>query len=133
MEAAGDLFVEKGVLHGEGDVGIHAKGKFPYIAGPSIPVEYLVDPLGVVAGGFHDLALPEGEGDVFIGEAFQHGRGIVPDGPLDAALDRRGINLPIRDVHVSCALDGRNPLDGEAQVRTRADDMDLIRTIHERL
>ena len=61
VDGSRDLFVEKAVEHGLGDIGIHADGEFPNIPGPLISIQDSIQLAGVGRGCFHNLPVAEGE------------------------------------------------------------------------
>jgi hypothetical protein len=61
VDAAADLLVEEGVLHGVEDEGVHAQGKFPEIPGTGVGVQQFIDPGVVVGCRFHDLPVFDDE------------------------------------------------------------------------
>ena len=112
-------------------IGVHADGKLAHIAGACVHIQHLVDPVGVVGGRLHDLAVFKGQAHVFKGKALIQGRCIIGNRAVDGILHRRRVHLAVRDIQVACAGDGRDTLDGEGQVCARAHQTNLVGALHE--
>ena len=101
VEASFDLFVEERILHGEGYVRVHTKGKFANIAGPFIRIEDGVELCRVVRFGFDDLAVFKLKVNVFKGRTVLEARRVVRQIAVDGILHRRGVHFPIGNVHAA--------------------------------
>ena len=134
VEGAADLLVEQDVLHGIGDAGVDGDGEFAELTRTLVHIVEL-DEVRLVAAGarrLHDLAVLDHVADAREELPVVHGRDVVRDRAVHGARDRGGVDLAVGDVLLAVALDRRDPLDRERNVRPRTDDADLVGSIHER-
>ena len=132
VDGAGDFFVEEDVLHGLGAIGVEADGEFADVAGAFIGVEDLVEGCGVGGRGLDDLAVPEDEADVGVGQGAIDGRAVVMDDAVDGVADGGGVYFAVGDIALAVALLGGDAFDGERQVGVvGAFDADAVGALHE--
>ena len=133
VEGAHDLLIEEDVLHCILDVGIHSDGELTHEPGAFVGVEDLVELLVITPRGLHDLPVLKFKGDPLEGCPLVDGRGVEGNGAVHRVLYGCGKDLSIRNVQLSGTLHDWNAFNGEFQICSRADDVDLIGSLHDLL
>ena len=119
VQAAADLLVVEGVLHGLVDARVDPQGELAQVAGALVGVEQALEPLLLVGLGLDDLAVLEGQLDALEGDAVFERRGVEGDGAVDRVAHRSREDLAVGDVVLTRRLEDGDALDGEGEVGAR--------------
>ena len=112
-------------------MGVYAQGKFTKIAGTLIRIEKVVDAFRIVSRGFYNFPIFYFESYIFVSETLLIGRRVIGNAATHGILYRGGVDFSVRDVHSAVALDGADTFDGEGEICSRPQDLDLVRPVHQ--